>query len=89
MCVLRCSEVPVGGTDLVVALANSGSKVFNVSHVEGKLTTASGKTVRDLARYEYGQQLGAREQRSFRYPLPIDAEMPLRMLPKPPLRVSV
>jgi len=71
-------KVPVGGsTDLVVALANIGSKMFNVSHVTGKLTTASGKTARELKLYEYGQQLGPREQRSFRYPLPIDAETPL------------
>jgi len=71
-------KVPVGGsTDLVVALANIGSKTFNVSHITGKLTTATGKTARELKLYEYGQQLGSREQRSFRYPLPIDAETPL------------
>ena len=72
------AEVPVGGsTDLVVALANAGSTMFNVSHIEGKLTTSTGKTVKELPRYEYGQNLGPREQRSFRFPVPIDAEMPL------------
>jgi len=71
-------KVPVGGTsDLVIALANGGAKNFNVSAIEGQLLTTGGKLVRRLERYEYGQSLGPHEQRSFRYPLPISAEMPL------------
>ena len=70
--------VPIGGTtDMVVALANGGAKMFNVSAIEASLLTPSGKLVAKLDRYEYGHSLGPREQRSFRYPLPISAEMPL------------
>ena len=71
-------KVPVGGsTDMVVALYNSGASMFNVSHIEAELLTPAGKSVAKLDRYEYGQPLGPREQRSFRYPMPISAEMPL------------
>lgn len=73
-----CAEVPVGGSaDLLIALANSGNKMFNVSAIEAKLLTLGGKFVAKLDRTEYGQPLGPFEQRSFRYPLPISAEMPL------------
>lgn len=71
-------KVPVGhSTDMLISLANSGVKMFNVSHIEAQLLTATGKQVLKLDRYEYGQPLGPREQRSFRYPLVIDAETPL------------
>lgn len=71
-------KVHIGGTtDLLVALSNSGPKGFNVSHIEGKLLTLAGKKAKDLPTYSYGQTLSAREQRSFRYPLPLDAETPL------------
>ena len=66
-----------GSSSQTTRAANTGSKVFNVSHIQGKLTTSSGKTIRELPRFEYAQQLGPREQRSLRYPLPIDAEMPV------------
>ena len=72
------SKLPVGGTtDLLVALANGGAKMFNVSHVAGQLLDASGKLAMTLDRFEYGQSLGPMEQRSFRFPLTFDAEMAL------------
>lgn len=72
------SKLPVGGTtDLLVALANAGAKMFNVSHVEARLLDANGKLALKLPRSEYGQSLGPLEQRSFRYPIPLDAEMAL------------
>jgi len=72
------SKLPVGGTtDLLVALANGGAKMFNVSHVEGRLLDANGKLATRLPRFEYGQSLGPLEQRSFRYPVTLDAEMAL------------
>lgn len=72
------SKLHVGGTtDLLVALANGGAKMFNVSHVEGRLLDAAGKLVTRLPRFEYGQPLGPLEQRSFRYPVELDAEMAL------------
>ena len=73
------AEIPVGRTnDLLVALANSGSSMFNVSHIEGELMDAEGKTiVLSLGKTEYGQSLGPREQRSFRFPMPLDAEQKL------------
>ena len=61
-----------------MALANSGSSMFNVSHIEGELMDAEGKTiVLSLGKTEYGQSLGPREQRSFRFPMPLDAEQKL------------
>lgn len=64
--------------DLLVALTNSGSKMFNVTHIEGELMDADGKlTVLSLPKYDYGQSLGPREQRSFRFPMELDAEQKL------------
>lgn len=72
------SKLHVGGTnDLLVALANAGAKTFNVSHVEGRLLDGAGKLALALPRLEYGQNLGALEQRSFRFPIELDAEMAL------------
>ena len=71
-------KLPVGDTtDLLVALANGGAKMFNVSHVEARLLDASGKLALKLPRFEYGQPLGPLEQRSYRYPIPIDEEAAL------------
>lgn len=71
-------KLPVGGsTDLLVALSNSGSKMFNVSRVEGKLLTGDGKLVVKLPSFEYGQPLGPREQRSFRFPIVLEEEAKL------------
>jgi len=72
------SKVPVGGTtDLLVALANGGAKMFNVSHIEATLLGTGGKLALRLSTSEYGQSLGPLEQRSFRYPITLDAEQPL------------
>jgi len=72
------SKLPVGGTtDLLVALANGGSKMFNVSHVEGRLLDAAGALAVALPRFEYGQPLGPLEQRSFRFPITLDKETSL------------
>lgn len=71
-------KVPIGGTsDMLVALANTGSKMFNITHIEGKLLNAEGKQVIKLGRYDYGQSVGPREQRSFRYPMTLSEEAPL------------
>ena len=52
--------------------------MFNITHVEAELLDAAGKkSVLALGKYEYGQSLGPHEQRSFRYPLQIDAEFAL------------
>jgi len=72
--------VPVGhSTDMLIALGNKGSpgKMFNISRIEGRLLTSAGKLVLKLAPYQYGLPLGPGEQRSFRYPLLLDAETPL------------
>jgi hypothetical protein len=72
------SKLPVGGTtDLLVALANAGNKMFNVSHVEGRLLDAAGALAFALPRFEYGQPLGPHEQRSFRFPITLDKEAAL------------
>ena len=70
------NKLPVSSTtDLVVAMANGGSKMFNVSHVVGWLLDADGKLALKLPRTEYGQALGPLEQRSLRIPLALDSEM--------------
>jgi len=72
------SKVPIGSiTDLLVAMANNGNKMFNMSHIEAKLQRPDGSTYKELGRYEYGQPLGPHEQRSFRYPIELDAEASL------------
>jgi hypothetical protein len=74
----RATEVPVGvSSDLLVALTNGGSKMFNVSRIEARLTATSGGRTVKLDTYEYGQSLGPNEQRSFRFPMPLDRETPL------------
>lgn len=71
------SKLPVGGTtDLLVALANGGARMFNVSHMEAQLLDAAGAALK-LPRVEYGQPLGPHEQRSFRYPIFLDKEAAL------------
>ncbi|KOO21140.1 hypothetical protein Ctob_001834 [Chrysochromulina tobinii] len=69
------TKLHIGGTtDLLVAMINNGNKMFNMSHIVVKLRTSDGTLYKDLGRFEYGQPLGPREQRSFRYPLELDAE---------------
>ena len=71
------AEIPIGRTnDLLVALANMGSKMFNVTHIEGELQDAkgSGEVLISLGRTDYGQSLGPKEQRSFRFPMALGAE---------------
>ena len=69
MRVALVAEVPVATTSyLLIALANLGSKMFNVSAVDCRLDTADGALAQKLKRQQYGENLGPREQRSFRYP---------------------
>lgn len=73
-------KMPVGGTnDLLVALANAGSsnKKFNVTHIESTLQSLDGHPTVKVDRFVYNEDLGAGIQRSFRYPIALDAETPL------------
>jgi hypothetical protein len=71
-------KVPIGSSsDMLAALNNVGSKMFNVTHIEGKFFDAAGSVIFKLARYDYGQPLGPHEQRSFRYPLVLPNDAPL------------
>ena len=70
------SKLPVASTtDLVVAAANGGSKMFNMSHLVGWLLDGDGKMTLKLPRSEYGQPLGPFEQRSFRMPIALHEDM--------------
>ena len=53
---------------LLVALANAGSKMFNVSTIDGYAEDAAGTRLQNFTVRHYGDPLGPREQRSFRYP---------------------
>jgi hypothetical protein len=70
------NKLPVGGaTDLLIALANAGPKMFNVSFATAKLlVVGSGATAVELEPAEFGQSLGPHEQRSFRFPLNVSEE---------------
>lgn len=73
------AEVPLGvETVLLCALANTGPKMFNVTAIEGYLAdAATGKRLKGegFPRFEYGEPLGPREQRTFRYAFTPDAEL--------------
>lgn len=72
------AEVPVATTSyLLIALANLGGKMFNVSAVDCRLDTADGALAQKLKRQQYGEPLGPREQRSFRFGFAPDAETAL------------
>jgi len=61
-------KVPIGVPSfLLCSLANLGGKMFNVSAFSGVLLDASGKEVQKLTKRQYGEPLGPREQRSFRF----------------------
>ena len=65
-------------TVLLCALANTGPKMFNVTAIDGYLAdTATGKRLKGegFPRVEYGEPLGPREQRTFRYAFTPDAEL--------------
>lgn len=69
-------NVPLGVTShLLVALSNSGSKMFNVTKITGVVQDLSGKELFKLKKHEYGEPLGPRQQRSFRYPFVPNAEL--------------
>lgn len=71
-------KVPIGGTsDLLVALANGGSKMFTISAIEAKLLRADGTVFQDLGRTDYSMSLGPLDQRSVRYPIELDDETAL------------
>lgn len=53
---------------VLVSLANLGSKMFNVTAVDGELLEAeTGKRLQKFDKVQYGEPLNPREQRSFRY----------------------
>lgn len=62
--------MPIGVPSyLLVALANSGPKMFNVTKINGVVSDAvTGAPVSNFTRKMYGEPLGPREQRSFRFP---------------------
>lgn len=62
--------LPIGAPSyLLVALANLGPKMFNVTKINGVVSDMkSGKALANFTRRMYGDPLGPREQRSFRYP---------------------
>ena len=54
---------------LLVSLANLGPKMFNVTKINGVVSDVkTGKLLANFTRRMYGEPLGPREQRSFRYP---------------------
>ena len=54
---------------LLVSLANLGPKMFNVTKINGVVSDVkTGKSLANFTRRMYGEPLGPREQRSFRYP---------------------
>jgi len=63
-------SLPIGVPSyLLVALANSGPKMFNVTKINGIVSDAvTGVAVSNFTRKMYGEPLGPREQRSFRFP---------------------
>jgi len=62
-------NLPIGvASYLLVSLANLGSKMFNVTKINGQLSDVrTGKALANFTRRMYGDPLGPREQRSFRY----------------------
>jgi len=71
-------KVPVGTkSSLLVALANLGPKMFNVSAITGMLLSTDGKVVQKFAKKEYGDSLGPREQRSVLFGFMPHEETPL------------
>merc|ERR1719160_2155916 len=63
-------NLPIGVPSyLLVALANTGSKMFNVTKINGVVEDMkTQKVLANFTRRMYGEPLGPREQRSFRYP---------------------
>uniref|UniRef100_A0A7S0EDI2 Translocon-associated protein subunit alpha n=1 Tax=Phaeocystis antarctica TaxID=33657 RepID=A0A7S0EDI2_9EUKA len=63
-------SLPIGVPSyLLVSLANLGPKMFNVTKINGIVSDVkSGKALANFTRRMYGDPLGPREQRSFRYP---------------------
>merc|ERR1719163_606927 len=63
-------NLPIGVPSyLLVSLANLGPKMFNVTKINGIVSDVkTGKALANFTRKMYGDPLGPREQRSFRYP---------------------
>lgn len=64
------ADLPIGVPSyLLVSLANLGPKMFNVTKINGIVSDVkTGKALSNFTRKMYGDPLGPREQRSFRYP---------------------
>jgi len=74
---LVSGNVPIGVPSyLLCALANLGGKMFNVSSISGSLQGTDGKELQKLTRRSYGESLGPREQRSFRFGFCPDEKIP-------------
>lgn len=63
-------NLPIGAASyLLVSLANLGPKMFNVTKINGIVQDVkTGEKLANFTRRMYGDPLGPREQRSFRYP---------------------
>lgn len=73
------TKVPVGTPNqLLVSLANLGSRMFNMSHIDGTLTDLeTGKKVASFKKKVFGEPLPPKEQRSFVYTFVPKAESQL------------
>lgn len=63
------TEIQIGvNNTLLVSLSNLGGKMYNVTFIDGYLeTSSSAERLGMFRRQVYGEALGPREQRSFRY----------------------
>jgi hypothetical protein len=63
------SDVQIGvNNTLLVSLSNLGGKMYNVTYIDGYLETfSSAERLGNFRRQMFGEALGPREQRSFRY----------------------
>jgi len=63
------NKIEIGANNtLLVSLSNLGGKMYNVTYIDGHLETVStAERLGNFRRQSYGDALGPREQRSFRY----------------------
>lgn len=76
---ISSAGVPVGiDSFLLTALSNQGSRMYNVTDIDGYLLEASSsKKLEVFKKRTYGEPLNPREQRSFRYNFAPSAERKL------------
>lgn len=69
-------KVAIGTTNhLLVSLANMGAKMFNITHIDGTAESSAGGKPYKFKKLSFGQSLGPREQRSFRFPFTPSEEL--------------